>query len=44
MEVKDNKIIQLKLEGKGEEIKKLEKQNDELVKELFKIKNNEMAG
>ncbi len=38
MEVKDNKIIQLKLESKRE-INKLGKQNNELVKELCTIKN-----
>jgi hypothetical protein len=31
------KCHQLKLEGKEKEIGKLEKENDELVKELFKI-------
>ena len=32
---------QLKLAGKDEEIKKLETENDKLVKELFGIKNGE---
>ncbi|MCM8831360.1 MAG: hypothetical protein NC918_04140, partial [Candidatus Omnitrophica bacterium] len=32
------KCHQLKLEGKEKEIEKLEKENDELVKKLFKIK------
>ena len=32
------KCHQLKTEGKEKEIEKLEKENDELVKQLFKIK------
>ncbi len=32
------KCHQLKAEGKEEEIEKLEKENDELVKKLFNIK------
>ena len=34
------KCHKLKLEGKEEEIKKLEEENDELVKELFGIKSS----